>query len=443
MKRLFPKMPVYGGLVQQEREAMLCAPDAAMEALSVALSDAADGKAELPEAYAKGYGMLAKSEAGREKLLRITKRLSAGAEKKLLPVQARRLYGRPVMSVSRLETFAQCPYRHFVQYGLAPKEEMKPGVDRAELGTLYHEAAERFTRAITAIDGFPNIDESICDAVMEQAARPLIDAWRESPLGESARGAAIAGRIAKTARRAGRNILSQYAQSRFVPMELEMVFGKNGIAPIILELADGTHVYLQGRIDRIDVFDEKEKRIRVIDYKSGTKKFDPTMAYFGIQLQLLLYLAAAVERIPGARAAGFFYCRIADPTIKSESRMQEEVERQLAKKLALAGVSLSDVEILRAQDDRHAQMITRDGKPSGMYRAAMADEEQMDAMTAFAKRKASELAQGAYDGEIREYPATIGQYSACATCRFAAICGFDQAISKRKYLEKKGIESLR
>jgi len=443
IRRLFPSMPLRGGIAQQEREAMLCAPDAAMEALSVALSDAADGKRELPQAYAQAYAALSESEEGREKLLSVTRRLSADADKKLLPVQARKLYGRPVMSVSRLETFAQCPYRHFVKYGLAPKEEVKPGVDRAELGTLYHEAAESFTRAITAVEGFPIVDEATCDAVMERAAKPLIDAWRESPLGESARGAAIARRIAKTAKRAGRNILSQFAESRFVPMHAEMVFGKNGVAPIMLELADGTFVYLQGRIDRIDVFDEKEKRIRVIDYKSGAKKFDPTMAYFGIQLQLLLYLAAAVERIPGARAAGFFYCRIADPTIRSESRVKEEVERQLAKKLALSGVSLSDVEILRAQDDRHAQMITRDGKPSGTYRASMADEEQMDAMTAFAKRKAAQLAGGAYAGEIDDHPAVLGQYSACATCRFAAICGFDPSVKRRRYLEKKSIADLR
>ena len=67
----------------------------------------------------------------------------------------------------------------------------------------------------------------------ESAVKPLIDAWRKSPLGESERGAAIARRIAKTAKRAGRNILSQFAQSRFVPMHTEMVFGKNGISAIV------------------------------------------------------------------------------------------------------------------------------------------------------------------------------------------------------------------
>jgi len=443
VKRIFPKMELLGGIAQQEREAMLCAPDAALEALSVALSDAADDRGELPERYVQSYAALLESGTGREKLRSVTRKLGEGAEKRLLPAQARTLYGRPVMSVSRLETYAQCPYRHFVQYGLAPKEQAEPGVDRAELGTLYHEAAERFTRAITAIDGFPDIDAATCDAVMEQAAAPLIEAWRKSPLGESARGAAIARRIARTAKRAGRSILSQFEESRFAPMQYEMVFGKNGAAPIVLELADGTFIYLQGRIDRIDVLDEKEKCIRVIDYKSGAKKFDPTMAYFGIQLQLLLYMAAAVEQIPGARAAGFFYCRIADPTIKSESRIREEIERQLAKKLALAGVSLSDVEILRAQDSRHAAMITKEGKPSGTHRASMADAQQMDAMISFAKRKAAQLAGDAYAGGIDDHPAALGQYTACASCRYSAICGFDPTVKKRRMLAKKNIEDLK
>jgi len=443
LKRLFPKMQLLGGIAQQEREAMLCAPDAALEALSVALSDAADGREDIPSSYAQSYAAIAKSEAGREKLLCITKQLGEGAQKRLPSSQARALYGRPVMSVSRLETFAQCPYRHFVQYGLSPQEELKPGVDRAELGTLYHAAAEQFTRAVSRMEGFPQISEAACDAAMEEAVGPLVEQWRKSPLGGSARGAAIARRIVKTAKRAGRNILSQFEQSRFVPMQSEMVFGRKGMAPIVLELADGSHVYLQGRIDRVDVLDGEEKCIRVIDYKSGAKKFDPTMAYFGIQLQLLLYLAAAVEQIPDARAGGFFYCRIADPLIKSESRIKEEIERQLAKKLALAGISLSEVEILRAQDSRHAAMITKDGKPSGTYRASMADAQQMEAMTAFARRRAAQLAGDAYAGGIDDYPAVLGQYNACATCRYGAVCGFDPTAKRRRQLSKKTIEDLK
>ena len=443
MKRLFPAMPIYGGVASHEREAMLCAPDSALDALSVALSACADGGEELSESYVQAYAALSGSAQGREKLLAVTRQLGSGAQKRLDGSQARALYGRPVMSVSRLETFAQCPYRHFIRYGLSPKEPLKPGVDCAELGTLYHEAAERFTRAVTSLPQFPDVDEATCDALMAQAVQPLIEDWRKSPLGESARGEAIARRIGRTARRAARSIVSQYAQSRFTPLCFEMVFGQKGVAPIMLELADGTFVYLQGRIDRIDVLDGETQRVRVIDYKSGTKKFDPTMAYYGIQLQLLLYMAAAMAQVPGAQAAGFFYCRIADPTVKTESRIKEEVERQIAKKLALAGVSLDDVEVLRAQDARHAAMITRDGRPSGLYRASMTDEAGMDAMIAFAKNKAASLAGDAFSGVIDDVPAAYGTYSACTSCDYGAVCGFDPTVKKRKRLSKKSVDDLK
>ncbi|MBR5560465.1 MAG: PD-(D/E)XK nuclease family protein [Clostridia bacterium] len=445
MRRIFPDMPVRGGLAKDEREMMLCAPDAALEALSVQLSGAADGQEDMDAAYAQAYAALARSEQGREKLLTVTRQLGAKPKRSMDAGSARALYGRPVMSVSRLETFAQCPYRHYVQFGLAPKEELKPGVDRAELGTLYHEAAERFTREVTQLAQFPQVDDATCDRIMDEAVQPLIEEWRKSPLGESERGAAIARRVKKTARRAARSIVSQFAGSSFRPMHSEMVFGRNGLAPIMLELPDGMFVYLQGRIDRIDVLDTGSgdaRHIRIVDYKSGAKKFDPTMVYYGIQLQLLLYLAAALAQIPGSQAAGFFYCRIADPTVKSESRIKEEIERQIAKSLALAGVSLSEVEVLRAQDARHAAMITKDGKPGGQYRSSLADAQSMDAMVAFARGKAAQMAQEAYAGVIDDAPAEHGQYSACAYCSYSAICGFDPAVKQKRMLEKKSMEDL-
>ena len=278
---------------------------------------------------------------------------------------------------------------------------------------------------------------------MEETVAPLIEVWRRSPLGESARGAAIARRIRKTAMRAARSISSQFATSRFVPLQFEMVFGRDGAAPIVLETADGTRCYLQGRIDRIDVLEGEPRHIRVIDYKSGTRKFDATMAYYGIQLQLMLYLAAALAQHPGAEGAGFFYCRIADPTIKSESRIKEEIEKQIARKLSLAGVSLSDVEILRAQDERHSQMITRDGRPSALHRASMTDREGMNALVGFAREKAAQLAGGVFGGEIAHSPAEHGAYNACANCDYAAVCGFDPSTDARRQLAHKTVEDLR
>ncbi|MBR5287068.1 MAG: PD-(D/E)XK nuclease family protein [Clostridia bacterium] len=440
LRRLFPGMNVQGGLACEDMQAMLSAPKATAQALSVMLSDAADGRRPMDAHGAQAYAALAETQQGSETLLKMTRKLSHPVREKLNASQARSLYGRPVMSVSRLETFAQCPYRHFVRYGLAPDEELQPGVDRAELGTLYHEAAEQFTRQVSALAGFPVVDEKTCDAIMDDVLMPLLDQWSQSPLGRSRRGASIAARISKTARRAARNILSQYAGGGFRPMRSELIFGQNDLAPIALELDSGTVIYLQGRIDRVDVMDGD--RIRIIDYKSGTKKFDPTMAYWGLQLQLMLYLAAALSRIPGTSAAGFFYCRIADPVIRSESRVKEEIERQLAKKLSLAGISLSDVSVLRAHGESHASMITKDGRPNGRFAASMVDEEGMKNLVSFAREKASGIASEVYRGVIDDTPAEYGQFNACAHCDYAAVCGFDPARGRRKRLTAKKLEDM-
>ena len=97
----------------------------------------------------------------------MTRGLGDPPAKRMTGTLARTLYGRPVSSVSRLETFAQCPYQHFVRYGLAPQREQQPGVDAAELGTLYHEAAERFTEAVTARPEFPEVPQAVCDRLMD------------------------------------------------------------------------------------------------------------------------------------------------------------------------------------------------------------------------------------------------------------------------------------
>ncbi|MBP3656815.1 MAG: PD-(D/E)XK nuclease family protein [Clostridia bacterium] len=441
LRRLFPSLTVTGGLAAQEQSEMYTAMAPALEALSVRLSDAADGRTELTQEDAQAYAAIAAMDGGQEALMQITRRLGEPAERRLPAAGAKALYGRPVMSVSRLETFAQCPYKHFVRYGLAPQRIQEPGVDRAELGTLYHAAAETFTQRVTQLPSFPEVSTEDCDRIMDDAVRPLLDEWRGSPLGQSARGEGIARRIGRTARRTGRNIVRQFAGSGFRPMGSELVFGQNGAAPITLEMPDGSFVYLQGRIDRIDVYDGHT--IRVVDYKSGFKKFDPTMAYWGIQLQLLIYLAAAMEELGGMQAGGFFYCRIADPTVKTESRIREEVEKQIAKKLELAGVSLADVNILRAQDEHHAGMITKDGQISGRHTASLADEEGMGGMVAFARRKAAQLAAQAYSGEIADSPAVIGQFDACAQCSYTAICRFDPATMEKRRLAKKTIADLR
>ena len=59
-------------------------------------------------------------------------------------------------------------------------------------------------------------------------------------------------------------------------------------------LSEDERMRLQGRIDRIDVCRKDGKvYVRVVDYKSGSTRFDLTSIYYGLQLQLAVYLNAA------------------------------------------------------------------------------------------------------------------------------------------------------
>lgn len=63
-----------------------------------------------------------------------------------------------------------------------------------------------------------------------------------------------------------------------------------------IALSDEETMRLKGRIDRIDLYEtEDEVLVKVVDYKSGNKVFDLQEFYYGLQMQLVVYLNAALE----------------------------------------------------------------------------------------------------------------------------------------------------
>ena len=106
----------------------------------------------------------------------------------------------------------------------------------------------------------------------------------------------------------------------------EVEFGFESILPpIVIELSGGEKLLLNGKIDRIDIMDKNNTRyVKIIDYKSGQKSFDYNDIYYGLQLQLLIYLDAFLENNkqqfdikPGA----VFYFHMKDPSIMVKKEM--------------------------------------------------------------------------------------------------------------------------
>ena len=216
----------------------------------------------------------------------------------------------------------------------------------------------------------------------------------------------MAESISRRIFRSARSMLRQFEEEDFRPLRGELSFGGDGAPPLVIELPDGGAVFLRGRIDRVDLKDLPDggRAIRIVDYKSGKKKPDPVRLYCGLQLQLALYMAAALSAFPGTEPAGFCYYRLADPQISSETRDPLEAEELIGKEMRPEGLFVGD--------------------PEGRKKNAVSKEE-MEAILRFAREKAAELALQAASGAIDASPRGDGDDSPCRNCEARAICGFD------------------
>ena len=110
----------------------------------------------------------------------------------------------------------------------------------------------------------------------------------------------------------------------------ELDFGRAGGNGVTLPVEEGLELSLRGRIDRVDFAEEDGSLyVKVIDYKSGSTKLDLGKVYYGLQLQLVLYLEAAMamaaKRNPNRKLipAGIYYYNMKDPIVSGFDMTKE------------------------------------------------------------------------------------------------------------------------
>ena len=185
-----------------------------------------------------------------------------------------------------------------------------------------------------------------------------------------------------------------------------------------------------------------------MDYKSGAAGFDLTALYNGLQLQLAVYLNAAVsmekKEHPGKTIvpAGLFYFPMKDPMLQTESEMSaEEMEEALLKELSLDGVCNAEPEIIRMMDKECGSKskilpvaYNKDGSLSKTSKAV--STEQFEVLEQFVKQKTESLGAEIMEGKIEVNPYGTVQKTACDYCAYQGICGFSPKESSYRKLEK-------
>lgn len=116
---------------------------------------------------------------------------------------------------------------------------------------------------------------------------------------------------------------------------------------------------LRGRIDRVDMKEDREHvYVKVVDYKSGSREFSLAALYYGLQLQLVVYMNAAME-IAGKKhpekeivPAAMLYYRVQDPMIEMPEGepSAEEVNAQVLRALRTTGIVNAREDVVEGLD---------------------------------------------------------------------------------------------
>lgn len=344
---------------------------------------------------------------------------------------AQELFGkRPFLSPTQVEVYHQCPFQYFCRYGLNARERRPAEVDVLQYGTLMHFLFERIFREPAQVRARWTEEE------LEERVSGLIQEYAQENMGGlgllSGREKYRLSRLCQSACKLIRHVEEELAQSQFVPQHLEwgLGYGKDAL-PLEIPTAKGK-VTVGGTIDRVDLYvDPQGKRfVRIIDYKTGRKTFRLADALYGLNMQMLVYLAALVEN--GQEfPAGILYMPAAEPSVSVDRGTGEDkIKAEADKQLKMSGLVLSDQEIIQAMEAGAKgrfipASLNKDGS-LGRFSSAL-DGEQLKTVLAYSKRLIATMGEELLSGRVEAAPNRKNKIP-CRWCAYSPVCGkeFDE-----------------
>lgn len=278
--------------------------------------------------------------------------------------------------------------------------------------------------------------------MVEEAIQAYAAAYEETILYSSARNRHLLGRMTRILTRTVLTLQTQLKKGSFIPDQFEMSFSMiEDLDALNIALNEQDRMRLRGRIDRVDTCEAEDKvYVKVIDYKSGSRRFDLAALYYGLQLQLVVYMNAAVEieqkKHPDKEIvpAAMLYYHIDDPMVEDGDGMTpEQINEQLLQELKMTGLVNRNDEAVRMLDGEFtdkSQILPLERKKDGSFSAhsSVISEEDMQVVSNYVNHKIRQLGSGILDGTISINPYEQNGNRACTYCAYRSVCGYDSRI---------------
>ncbi|MEA4911824.1 MAG: PD-(D/E)XK nuclease family protein [Oscillospiraceae bacterium] len=361
----------------------------------------------------------------------------------LLDTEAlRRSLGDPLtLSASRIEAFEKCRFSYFLSYTLGIRPLTKAEMSPVEAGTFVHAVIERVMRALGG--DLTNVAVPALTTLTEESAQAFLDARIGSLARTDARLQYIAECLKKQAVRLLLRLRREQLQSSFRPRDFELKLGRD-VPALVVETPDGDRLRVEGSVDRVDTFEKDGvSYVRVIDYKTGEKHFNLADIFYGLNLQMLLYLFAICDgggaRYKNTIPAGVLYMP-ADPAAPTVA--EERAAQQAERAYRMDGLLLDDPKVLHAMESEGRGIFIpvetdTEGKPihlrGNSQKDKLASLEKLGSIKKHIDATLVEMAQALYAGDIGANPLNAdNENGACTYCEFSAVCRRDRVETERK-----------
>jgi ATP-dependent helicase/nuclease subunit B len=347
-------------------------------------------------------------------------------------------------SPSEVETYLQCPFKHFASFGLRLDAERRPRPLRWDLGSVAHEILADVTRRAMREPGGVR-------AVTDPRWQELLDAavggfWRRQPADQTQRRPDLVF-MAEVLVGLLRDLVAAHAarwrRGQFEPLCCEKGFDPRGLddslRALVLTLPDRRRVGVHGKIDRVDAcHDGGQTRVLVYDYKSSRVESPRGEFLTGSGLQLFVYLLALRQGLAGeppVRPAGVFLAPLYPDLNVLGYQYAADADQPEQLMYMYRPRGLVDEQVARLLDDRLgpspspvAQLRLK--KDGGFWTSSdVLSSDELNQRIELAASTLRLAAQGICQGCIDVSPLVENRRLACQVCEFQAVCRFDRAYN--------------
>lgn len=454
--------------VRRDDDLLLAAPRPALSGLANALRSERE-RGTMQPCWRDVYNWARAQDKWQRPLHLALAGIFAKADEGKLPKElAEQIFAKGTMlrgSVTQFEKFRQCPFAHFAAYGLKLQERKEYQFRSMDLGQLLHAVLKEYGGVVKKdyANRWQDVPEQKRSAICEDLVNTLAPRLQSEILLSRDNYRHLKKRIEKTAEQAVNHLSAWAAVSEFQPAFFEEAFGHpdDEVHLKPLPLGDGYALSFKGQIDRLDLH-ESAPYYLILDYKTGHVAINLFEVYYGLRLQLLVYMMVGREllreqgenRLP----AGILYAFLQNPLLQTRKKYGEkELEKHVNAELRMPGWVLADIDVAKAidssfdfikpglrqlKDEKKKTVVGPDGKPVMDFDANsrkygyIRSPEEFELMLAYVDYILKDTGREILSGNISASPYRLKankDQNACTYCEYRDVCGFDPDVEGYSY----------